>query len=35
MFIEKKHVLGNVDNKIQPQSNIIIHISKCILKILR
>ena len=30
MFIEKKNVLGNVDNKIQAESNIIIHISICI-----
>ena len=27
MFIEKKNVLGNVDNKSQAESNIIIHIS--------
>ena len=27
MFIEKKNVLGNVDNKIQAESNMIIHIS--------
>ena len=30
MFIEKKNVLGNVDNKIQTESNIIILISICI-----
>ena len=27
MFIEKKNILGNVDNKIQAETNIIIHIS--------
>ena len=30
MLIEKKNVLSNVDNKIQAESNIIIHISICI-----
>ena len=29
-FIEKKNVLGSVDNKIQAESYIIIHISICI-----
>ena len=30
MFIEKKNVFGNADNKIQAESNIIITISICI-----
>ena len=30
MFIEKKNVLGYVDNKVQAESNVIIHISICI-----
>ena len=30
LFIEKKNVLGKVDNKSQAESNIIIHISICI-----
>ena len=30
MFIENKNLFGNVDNKIQEESNIIIHISICI-----
>ena len=30
MFIEKKNILGNIDNKIQEKSDIIIHISICI-----
>ena len=30
MFIEMKNVLGNVDNKIQAELNINIHISICI-----